>query len=91
MTKRKYDISEYCTAREAAHILTLKLGRRIQPGYIHRVSGIQSVPLDKTTKLYLREDIQKAMIRERRTQKREELFYAHEEAHDQAQEPDQEE
>ena len=84
MSKRKYDISEYCTAREAAHILTLKLGRRIRPGYIHRVPGIQSVPLDKTTKLYLRSDVQNATIRERKKKPREELFcHAHiqEEAH----------
>lgn len=77
MTKRKYDISEYCTAREAAHILTLKLGRQIRPGYIHRVPGIQSVPLDKTSKLYLRIDVQNATIRERKKRNRAELFYAH--------------
>lgn len=65
MTKKKIDISEYCTAGEAARILTLKLGRPVRPDYIHRVKNIESVLVNKTTRLYLRTDIEKAVIQQR--------------------------
>lgn len=68
MTKKKRDIAAYCTAREAADILTAKLGRPVRTDYMHRVRGIASVPVNKTTKLYLRSDVEKAVIRQRTKQ-----------------------
>jgi hypothetical protein len=65
MTKKKIDISEYCTAREAAQILTHKLGRPVRPDYIHRVQGVGSIPVNKTTRLYLRADVLNASVRQR--------------------------
>ena len=65
MTKKKIDINEYCTAREAAQILTHKLGRPVRPDYIHRVRGVGSIQVNKTTRLYLRTDVLNASIRQR--------------------------
>jgi hypothetical protein len=36
--KKKDDIHDFCTAADAAQILSEKLGRRIQPNYISRMS-----------------------------------------------------
>ncbi len=36
--RKKEDIGEYCTAHEAAQILTLKHGRPIRPDYISKMA-----------------------------------------------------
>jgi hypothetical protein len=38
MTRKKEDINDYCTAHEAAQILSLKHGRPVRPDYISKMA-----------------------------------------------------
>lgn len=38
MVRKKEDINDYCTAHEAAQILSLKHGRPIRPDYISKMA-----------------------------------------------------
>lgn len=65
MTKKVIPLTDYISAHDAAQILTLKLGRRVSPGYIQRIKNVRSIKVNKTTRLYNRVDIQASTIRER--------------------------
>jgi len=61
MTKRKYDVSEWIPARHAAHVLTLRLGRKVRPDSIHRVAFRLQFTIhriDSKHSLYLRSEIE---------------------------------
>lgn len=65
MTKKIDRLEDYITARHAAHLLSLKHGRPIRPGYVHKLKDVRFVKLDATTKLYHKDDIQQVTIRQR--------------------------
>jgi hypothetical protein len=65
MTRKITALSDYITAAHAAHLLSLKLGRPIDPHYIHRLKNVRWYRLNRTTKLYHRVDVQAAHIRQR--------------------------
>jgi hypothetical protein len=52
MTKKIIPLTDYISASDAAQLLSAKLGRRVRPGYIHKIR---------------REDIEAATIRQRET------------------------
>lgn len=61
MTKKKYDVAEWISARHAARLLTAQLGRNIRPDAIHRVVSRLSLPvhqIDAKHWLYLRSSIE---------------------------------
>lgn len=61
MTKKKYDVSEWISARHSAHILTLSLGRKVRPDTIHRIATRLHLPIhqiDVKHWLYLKSAIQ---------------------------------
>jgi hypothetical protein len=69
--KKKDDIKDYCSAGEAAQILTDKLGRSIRPDYISKMAkskkrAIRSVLMNDRI-LYHREDIAKSKITQKRS------------------------
>jgi hypothetical protein len=64
--KKKEDINDYCTASQAAAILSAKLARPIAPHYIHtmaqsRKHSIRTAKFDATI-LYHKEDIASCSI-----------------------------
>jgi hypothetical protein len=67
--KKKEDISEYCTAGDAAHILTLKLQRTVRPDYISKMARTKRHKIrcahvgDRI--LYHREDVAACSIRQK--------------------------
>ena len=65
MTKRIIPLTDYITAREAAHVLTLKHGRPISPGYIRKLRNVHTYRLNATSKLYNRSDIEAVTVRQR--------------------------
>jgi len=65
MTKKIIRLEDYVTARHAAHLLSLKLGRPVRVDYVCKIKGVRSHTLDKTTKLYYRPDIEAAYIRQK--------------------------
>jgi len=65
MTKKIIRLEDYITAAHAAHILSLNLGRRIDPDYVRKIKGVQFYTLNRTSKLYLRSDIEAAFIRQK--------------------------
>ncbi len=67
MAKKKRDVSEYVSAKQAAVILSAKLKRDIRPDYIHRMKGIARVQVNPRMWLYLRSDIEAAKITHKRT------------------------
>lgn len=56
-------LTRWITASEAAHILTLKLGRKIRPDYIHKIKEITRKRIHSNLHLYLRSDVEQVMIR----------------------------
>jgi hypothetical protein len=69
--KKKDDIKDFCTAGEAAQILSDKLGRRIRSEYISRMSKRKRHPIRSVTMndrmLYSREDIAASTITKKRS------------------------
>ena len=69
MAKKIIPLTDYIPAREAAHILTLKHGRRIDPHAIRQLAKRKKQPVhyqrvgDRL--LYLRSDIEQVTIRQR--------------------------
>lgn len=64
--KKKEDINDYCTAGEAAQILTAKLGRPIITNYIRKMSkshkhSIRTAQFESVI-LYHKEDIARCTI-----------------------------
>lgn len=47
MTKKKHDVEEWVTARQAASILTATLGRNIRPDSVHRMASRLGIPVHK--------------------------------------------
>ncbi|TMC20796.1 MAG: hypothetical protein E6J34_11495 [Chloroflexi bacterium] len=73
MAKKKEDIHDYCTAGEAAQLLSEKLGRVIRPDYIGKMAvsrkrTIRRVKLG-TRWAYHREDIAASTVRELASEK----------------------
>jgi len=66
MTRKINRLEDYITAHDAAGILSQKMGRPIQPGYIHKLNNVRSVKLNNTSKLYHKADIEAAIIRPRK-------------------------
>jgi hypothetical protein len=83
MTKRKIDVSEWIPARHCAHILTIRLGRKVRPDAVHRIAsrlGFSVHRIDSTHALYLQSEIETITAkdfpqRKRRNQCRGELFH----------------
>jgi len=67
MTRKIERLEDYISAKDAADILSKKLGRKIDPDYIRRVKNIRFVKVNATTKLYHKGDIQASSIRKRNT------------------------
>jgi hypothetical protein len=63
MTKKILALTDYITAREAAHMLTLKQGRPISPDYIRKLRHVHTYRLNSHSKLYCRADIEQITIR----------------------------
>ena len=68
MTKKIPALTDYISAHDAAQILSIKLCRQVKPGYIHKIRNVRFVRLNRTTKLYLRSDIEAASIRTRKAE-----------------------
>ncbi len=68
MPKKIQALADYIGASEAADILSRKLGRPIDPHYIHKIRGIRSEIVNATSKLYNRYDIESVNIRQRRNE-----------------------
>lgn len=66
MTKKIASLTDYISASDAAMILSQKMGRQVQPGYVHKLRKVRFVKINSTTKLYHRADIEAATIRERK-------------------------
>lgn len=73
MTKKIDRLDDYITARHAAHILSLKHGRPIKPGYVHKLQKVRFVRLDNTSKLYHKDDIESIHIRKRNINKKQDI------------------
>jgi hypothetical protein len=65
MTKKIIPLTDCISASDAAQLLSAKLGRRVRPGYIHKIRNVRFIPINRTTKLYHRADIEAATIRQR--------------------------
>ena len=65
MTKKIVRLEDYITASHAAHLLSLKLGRRIDPDYVRKLKGVRFHSLNRTSKLYLKSDIEAAFVRQK--------------------------
>ena len=63
--KKIVPLTDYITAHDAAEILSAKHGRRIRPGYIHKLKHVRFHVLNATTKLYHKADIEACVIRQR--------------------------
>jgi len=70
MTRKIDRLDDYITAKHAAHLLSVKHGRPIRPGYIHKLQKVRFVKLDNTSKLYHKDDIEAANIRHRSINKK---------------------
>jgi len=66
MTRKIERLDEYISAKDAADILSKKLGRFVDPDYIRRVKNVRSVKVNATAKLYNKQDIKAATIRKRK-------------------------
>ena len=63
---RKIDrLEDYISAKDAADILSKKLGRKIDPDYIRRVKNVRFRKVNATTKLYHQQDIEACIIRKK--------------------------
>jgi hypothetical protein len=58
--------TDYITAYDASVLLSLKMGRKVQPGYIHKLRDVRYVSINHTMKLYHKGDVEQATIRQRR-------------------------
>jgi hypothetical protein len=65
MTKKITPLDDYITAAHAAAILSLKHGRVIRPGYVHKLKSVRFVKQDATSKLYHKDDIEAVFIKKR--------------------------
>ncbi len=65
MSKKIPDLRDYISAGLAAQILSNKLGRPINPDYIHRMKNVRSFQVNSVMKLYHRADIEAATIRQK--------------------------
>jgi hypothetical protein len=63
MTKKITPLDDYITAAHAAAILSLKHGRVIRPGYVHKLKSVRFVKQDATSKLYHRDDILACVVK----------------------------
>ena len=69
MVKKKEDIADYCTAHDAAQILSIKLDRPVRPDYISKMAASRKHSIriarfgDRI--MYHRADVEAATIRQR--------------------------
>lgn len=61
--KKIVPLFDFITAADAAAILSAKHGRNIRPGYVHKLKGVRHHPLNATSFLYHKADIESASIR----------------------------
>ena len=66
MTKKANRLEDYVTAGRAAHLLTIKSGRRIAPSYVRKLKNVNFVKVNATTKLYNRDDILACNVRQKK-------------------------
>ena len=71
MVKKIIPLTSYIPASEAADLLSKKLGRRIRPDYIRKLKNVRTHTVNATSKLYNRDDILAANIRERASEEKE--------------------
>lgn len=65
LSKKIIALTDFVTAQDAAQILTLKHGRPILPDYIHKIRQVRFVKLNRTTKLYHKDDILACHIKQK--------------------------
>jgi hypothetical protein len=70
--KKKEDINDYCSAKDAAQILSEKHGRIIKPDYVSKMLKckrytIRSVPFGKRHRLYHKGDLAACTIKQKRS------------------------
>jgi hypothetical protein len=65
MTRKIDRLQDYVPAREAATILSQKLGRRVDPDYIRKLKDVRFHTINAKTRLYYKPDILAANIRQR--------------------------
>jgi hypothetical protein len=66
MTKKIDRLEDYISAKDAAFLLTKKLGRPISPKYIYKLKGVRFHIIHQTSKLYHKGDIQAVNIRKKK-------------------------
>jgi hypothetical protein len=71
MVRKKEDVNDYCTAHDAAQILSLKHGRPIRPDYISKMAKSTRKHRIRTTwfrdrQMYHKDDIAACSIGEQR-------------------------
>lgn len=65
MTRKIERLEDYISAKDAAVLLSRKLGRNVDPDYIRRLKNVRTHRVNATTKLYARDDIMASNIRKR--------------------------
>lgn len=66
MTKKIIPLADYITAKDAACLLSEKLGRRIDPSYVRKLKNMRRVLINATQYLYNRHDIMQVQIRQKK-------------------------
>jgi hypothetical protein len=68
MTKKLSRLDDFISSAEAARILSLKFGRRIDSDYIRKLKNVRSHRAGDHCVLYHRDDILRCVIRQKAVQ-----------------------
>lgn len=67
-TSTDHDLDAWCTAGQAANILTINSGKEIKPDYLHKLGRLEKVrtkKLSQRTTLYYKPDVDAYVVEER--------------------------
>jgi hypothetical protein len=65
MTRKINRLEDYVPASEAASLISEKLGRRIYPDYIRKLSNVRFHTINAKTRLYYKPDLEQVTIRQK--------------------------
>lgn len=65
MTKKLNRLEDYISAGDAARLLSLKLGRQIDPDYIRKLKGVRFYTMSSRSKLYHRDDVLACSVKQK--------------------------
>jgi len=67
MSKKLNRLEDYISSREAATLLSSKLGRVIAPDYVRKIKGVRSHKANDRCRLFNREDLEQVTIKKKST------------------------